>query len=107
MLHAMPGRSCAELGFSSPVARSTLVSKCRCLIRFSLSWEKQPTLEIKPLCWPEERVRELPGAPRLPPLLPGLPNLPGKAKPPTHGGHRTPVHILYSPVGARGPLWAC
>lgn len=102
LLPATPGCSREEPGSSSPVVCLVLVSECRCLVRFSLPWEKQPILEINPLCWPEEHVCMLPGVPRPPALPLALPRVPGKAKtPPTHTGHRAPVRDLYSPMGAR------
>lgn len=102
LLPATPGCSREEPGSSSPVVCLVLVSECRCLVRFSLPWEKQPILEINPLCWPEEHVCMLPGVPRPPALPLVLPRVPGKAKtPPTHTGHRAPVRDLYSPMGAR------
>lgn len=99
MLHTALGCSCVEPGFSSPVAHSALVSERQCLMWFSLRWEKQPTLEIKPLCWFEERIRDLPRPPRLPPLLQGLPNLPGEAETPpprTHWAPRSCPHPLFT-----------
>lgn len=61
MLRAAPGCSCAEPGSSSPVERSALVSERQCLIQFSLPWEKQPTLEIKPCAGPRSASATCPG----------------------------------------------